>query len=188
MDVLILGLVVFFSVHVISTVPSLKSAFTKVVGAKGYKPVFALISLVGFVLIIIGYGDKPLLLAPEWVAPSWARHLMMPALLLAIILQPAAHMPTNIKRFTRHPMLWGVSIWAGMHLWLNGDHASILLFGSFLAYSLWAMFSANARGAKKQTKKVPLKKDIAVIMAGTAAFVVIVVCHKWIAGVPLVNI
>ncbi len=188
MEILILGLVLFFSVHVMSTVPSLKGAFTKVVGAKGYKPAYALLSIVGLVLIIIGYGDKPVLSVPEWVAPSWARHVMMPALLIAIILQPAAHMPTNIKRFTRHPMLWGVVIWAGMHLWLNGDRASILLFGSFLVYSLWAMFSANARGAKKQNKKVPLKKDIAVVMAGTTAFVVIVVCHKWIAGVPLVNI
>lgn len=188
MELLIIGLVVFFSVHVMSTVPSLKSAFTKIVGVKGYKPAYALLSIAGLVLIITGYGDKPLLSVPEWVAPSWARHLMMPALLVAIILQPAAHMPTNIKRITRHPMLWGVVIWSGMHLWLNGDHASILLFGSFLIYSLWAMFSANMRGAKKQTKRVPFQKDIAVILAGSIVFIVIVLTHKWIAGVPLVNI
>lgn len=188
MEMLILGLVLFFSVHVISTIPALKRIFISIVGEKGYQPIYALISLIGLVLIVMGYADKPLLSIPEWTAPSWARHAMYLGLWIAIILQPASHMPTNIKRFTRHPMLWGVVIWSSFHLWLNGDQASILLFGSFLVYSVWAMFTANLKGAKKQTKKVPLKNDIMVVIAGTLAFAVIVVAHKWIAGVPLVNI
>lgn len=81
-----------------------------------------------------------------------------------------------------------MTLWAGMHLWVNSDKASILLFGSFLLYSLWAMFSANMKGAKKQTKRVSTTKDIAVVVAGTIAYAVIIVCHEWIAGVPLVNI
>ena len=185
MNLLILGIVLFFGMHLSNTIPPLKKLITGLVGAKGYKPVFAIVSLIGLVLMIMGYADKPMLQIPEWVAPTWARHAMMLAMLIAIILQPAAHMPGNIKRFTRHPMLWGIVIWSGMHLWLNGDHASILLFGSFLVYSLWAMLSANMRGAKKQTKKLPIKKDIVVIMAGTTAYILIVMSHKWIAGVAL---
>lgn len=187
MEILILGLILFFSVHVISTIPATKRIFTSIVGKKGYKPVYALISIIGFVLIVMGYADKPLSI-PEWTAPHWSRHVMYLVLWIAIILQPASHMPTNIKRYTRHPMLWGVALWSAMHLWVNGDKASILLFGSFLAYSLWAMFTANLQGAKKQTKKEPFKKDVMVFAAGTVAFAIIVVCHKWIAGIPLVNI
>lgn len=185
MNLLILGIALFFGMHLSNTIPALKKLITRFVGEKGYKPVFAIVSLIGLVLMIMGYADKPMLQIPEWVAPAWARHAMMPAMLIAIILLPAAHMPSNIKRITRHPMLWGIVIWSGMHLWLNGDRASILLFGSFLLYSLWAMFSANLRGATKQSKKLPIKKDVVVVMAGSTVYVLIVLSHKWIAGVAL---
>ncbi|GAA6135230.1 NnrU family protein [Oceaniserpentilla sp. 4NH20-0058] len=187
MDLLIVGLVLFFSVHIVSTIPPIKRKFSLLVGQKGYKPVYAIISLIGFVLIVMGYADKPILAMPQWSTPSWAVHLMYLILWLAIILQPASHMPTNIKRYTRHPMLWGVVLWSAMHLWVNADRASILLFGSFLAYSLWAMFTANLAGAKKQTKKVPMKHDVLVVVVGTFAYILVLFAHKWIAGVPLVN-
>ena len=188
MEILILGLTLFFSVHVISTIPALKGVVTSYLKGNAYKAVYSIIALIGFVLIVMGYGDKPLLAIPEWQAPNWARHLMFLVLWVAIVLQPAAHMPTNIKRYTRHPMLWGVTLWAAMHLWVNSDQASILLFGSFLIYSVWAMLGGNMRGAKKQTQKVSRSKDVMVLLAGTVAYVVIILCHKWIAGVPLVNI
>lgn len=187
MELLAAGLILFFGTHLIPSIPGMKSALTKMVGAKGYRPVFALLSFAGLVLIVLGYQDKPIQVLHEWYAPHWARHLMMLAMLVAFILLPAAHMKTNIKRYTRHPMLWGIAIWSGMHLWLNGDHASILLFGSFLAYSLFAMFTGNMRGAKKQTKKVPLKNDIIVVVAGGVAYIAVAFSHQWIAGVSIMG-
>jgi len=185
MSILILGLVLFFGIHLAATIPSVKGAIAKRVGEKGYKGVHALISLAGLGLIIWGYAHKPLISIPEWVAPSWAYKSVLPLLWLGVVLQPAAHMKSNIKRVTRHPMLWGIVIWSGVHLWLNGDHASILLFGSFLLYSLWAMFAANQRGAKKQTIKYPFMSDMKVIVAGTVAYGLLVFGHKWFAGVAL---
>ena len=185
MTILMIGLVLFFGIHLAPTIPGVKRRFTKRVGDKGYQGIHALISAVGLGLIIWGYSEKPLISLPEWVAPGWAYKAVLPLLWLAVTLQPAAFLKTNIKRFTRHPMLWGVVIWSAVHLWLNGDHASILLFGSFLLYSLWAMYAANKRGVKKQTQKVPLYRDVIVVVAGTVVFVALVHGHKWFAGVAL---
>jgi uncharacterized membrane protein len=185
MTILIIGLVLFFGIHLVATIPKVKALITSKVGDKGYKGIHALISFVGLGLIIWGYGNKPLMNMPEWVAPGWVYKAVLPLLWVAVVLQPASHMKTNIKRFTRHPMLWGIVIWSGVHLWLNGDHASILLFGSFFLYSLWAMFAANKRGVKKQTQKVPLYNDVIVVIVGTVAFVALAHGHKWFAGVSL---
>lgn len=186
MEWLIAGLTLFFGIHLAATVPSLKGMISRKVGDNGYKGIHALISFAGLGLIIWGYSNKPLLSMPEWVAPGWAYKAVLPLLWFAVVLQPASHMKTNIKRFTRHPMLWGIVIWSGVHLWLNGDHASILLFGSFLLYSLWAMFAANKRGVKKQTTKYPIISDVKVVVAGTIAYGLLVFGHKWFAGVALI--
>ncbi len=50
----------------------------------------------------------------------------------------AAFLPNSLKRFTRHPMLSGVTVWAAAHLLANGDLASLILFGSFGAFALFA--------------------------------------------------
>ncbi len=186
MNMLVAGLAIFMGMHLMPTVPTLKKKFTNLVGKKGYKPVYALVSLVGFGLLLVGYGDKPLLQIPQWQAPEFARVLALAAMWLSFVLLSAAYIPSNVKRFTRHPMLWAVAIWAAMHLWLNGDNASILLFGSFLLFSLWSMWAANMNGAKKQTKKQPIMMDIITVVVGSAAFAGVVYFHKSIAGMALI--
>jgi uncharacterized membrane protein len=94
-------------------------------------------------------------------------------------------MKGNIKRFTRHPMLWGILIWSAAHLLVNGDLASMLLFGSFGVYSVYAMISQNLRGAQKQTNVMPLKNDLIVFAAGTLVFVLVIFLHGFLFGVPL---
>ncbi len=185
MSVMIIGLILFMVMHLVPTIPGLKGKLTSVLGKKAYKPFYALISLVGFSLLLMGYGDRPVLAIPEWMAPAWGRQLATPFMWVSIVLLVAAYLPSNVKRFTRHPMLWSVAIWSGIHLFLNGDKASILLFGSFLLYSLWSMFSMNLSGAKKSKKKQPLKMDALLVLVGTSVFVGIIFGHKWIAGVAL---
>ncbi len=104
-------------------------------------------------------------------------------MLPAFILLTAAFLPSNIKRFTRHPMLWGFTLWAAAHLIANGDLASFMLFGTFGAYSVFGMISQNARGAEKSTKKVSLAKDMVVVGIGIALYVGFVLSHRWLFGV-----
>lgn len=182
MLILITGIVLFFAIHILSSL-RLKQRLLTSVGEQTYKGVYALISLIGLVLIIFGHAKAPY--QHVWLAfPQW-RMMTLPVMWLAFVLLPAAHMPGNIKRITRHPMLWGVWLWSSAHLMVNGDLASILTFGSFWCYSLYAMVSQNLRGAQKQTDKLPVKKDLIVFAAGTLVFILVIFLHGLLFGVPL---
>ena len=51
----------------------------------------------------------------------------------------------GMLRVTRHPFLWGVAIWATGHLLVNGDAASLILFGSLLVLALLGTRSIDAK-------------------------------------------
>ncbi|GAH13695.1 unnamed protein product, partial [marine sediment metagenome] len=109
-----------------------------------------MISLIGFVLIVIGYGKMQVLAGKNpqiWVPPAWTTHIVLPLMIVSMILLVAANVPSNIKRIVKHPMLLGIKIWAFAHLLANGDLASMVLFGSFLAYAVFDRISVKRRVA-----------------------------------------
>jgi uncharacterized membrane protein len=83
-------------------------------------------------------------------------------------------------------MLWGVTIWATVHLLANGDLGSMILFCSFLVYSLFDMWSANRRGASKGNETKPLRYDAGVVVTGTAVYVLLYYLHPYFFGVPVI--
>ena len=182
MYLLLVGLVLFFGVHVISSTP-LKLKLVMRLTEQKYKGIYALVSLVGFILIIAGKIQAPFHFI--WSGLPELRGLSLPIMLVCFILLPPAHMKGNIKRFTRHPMLWAVSAWSAIHFLLNGDLAAMMLFGAFFVYSMFAMISQNSRGATKQQEKLPLKHDVIVVAAGSTVFVAILLLHGVLFGVPL---
>ncbi|GAB1258669.1 NnrU family protein [Aurantivibrio plasticivorans] len=184
MELLIAGLVIFFAIHLVPTIAGFRTTLIAKLSAKGYKGLFAAVALIGLVLIVIGKGQAPFEVL--YNPPAWGRHLTMLLVLIAFILFPAAHMKTNIKRVTRHPMLWGIAAWSVGHLLANGDKASVLLFGSFLVYSFFSMFSSTMRGAKKQTTKWPVKKDIVVFVAGLTVYIVFLFLHPYLFGYAVI--
>ncbi|HRQ63279.1 MAG TPA: NnrU family protein [Xanthomonadaceae bacterium] len=184
MYLLIAGLVLFIGIHLVPWFPPLRKAALSRLGRNGYRGLYSLLALAGLVLVVIGWGRAEY--QGVYVPPTWGRHLTYPLLLAAFILLPAAHMKGNIKRFTRHPMLWGAVLWALGHLLVRGDLKSLVLFGGIAAYSLLAMVSANARGAKKQEERYPLKRDLMVVAAGVVAFVAFVFLHPYLIGVAVI--
>jgi uncharacterized membrane protein len=183
MSHLILGVAVFIGAHLIPSVPSLRGRLQKRVGANAYRGLFALVSLIGFVLLVVGMGQAPTVVLRN--PPVWASSVPVFGMPVALILFVAAFMPTNLKRVTRHPMLWGVTIWAAVHLLANGDLASLILFGSFGAFSLFDMWSANQRGAKLSTKVVPYWRDLLPIVVGAIVYVGLLHSHELLFGVPV---
>ena len=182
MTLLLIGLIVFFAIHILSST-SLRDHMVGALGAMPYKGIYALISFIGLGLIIAGKARAPF--EPVWDALPALRPATLPVMWACFVLLPAAHMKTNIKRFTRHPMLWGIILWSVAHLAVNGDLASMLLFGSFALYSVYAMVSQTRRGAVLQTEKVAVKYDAMVVVAGTIAFVAIWQLHGVLFGLPL---
>lgn len=185
MNLLILGIVIFIGVHLLPSFVSVRLATINRFGPGAYKGLFALLSLVGLVLMVVGKYRADF--QPLWQPPAWGRFAALVLLPPAFVLLAAANMPSNIKRLTRHPMLWGVTLWSVGHLLANGDRASLLLFGSLGIYALLDMLSANLRGAVKQVKVYPLGKDGVTVAAGLVIYVVLLLLHPYLFGVAVLH-
>lgn len=181
---LVLGVAIFFGVHLLPSAPWLRKTVRDRLGPNPYRGLYSVAALIGLVLIVVGMSRAAFI--PIWNPPPWGRTVAIYAMPLALILFIGAYMPSNLKRFTRHPMLWGVTLWAGLHLLANGDLAALLLFGSFGLYSLFDMWSANRRGAALSKTVYPLWRDAALVAAGLVVYVVLLYAHGWLFGPALV--
>ena len=147
MTLLILGLVLFFGVHSTRIVANdWRAATIARVGEKPWKAIYSLLSIAGFVLLVIGYGAARQSPVVVYVPPVWTRHLAALLTIPAFVLLVAAYVPGNaIKRAIGHPMVAGVKLWALAHLIANGTLADVLLFGGFLAWAALSFTAARRR-------------------------------------------
>ncbi len=178
---LIAGMVLFFATHMLPWLPPLRAAMIRGLGERAYQGAFALLSLAGFVMMIAGFGRAPFV--PVYAPPPWGAHLALALMLPASVLLAAAYAPGNVRRFTRHPMLWGVTLWALAHLLANGDRAALLLFGGFGVYALLDMLSANLRGTQKSTAHVPWSRDAFNVIIGLVVYGGLLRLHPILFGV-----
>lgn len=146
MLLLILGLVLFLGTHALSMARGPRAGLIGRFGEGGFKIGYTLLSLVGLVLVSIGFGQyRASGYIPVWNPPVFTRHLALVLMLPVFVLLFAAYLPGKIRARTKHPMLLAVKIWATAHLLANGDLGSILLFGAFLAWAVAARISAKRR-------------------------------------------
>ena len=148
----------------------------------------ALVAIAGLVLIVWGYGDyRAHGLIPVWSPPAFMRHVTVGLMLIAVILFTAAFIPSHIKAKAKHPMLAGIKTWALAHLLSNGDLGSILLFGSFLAWGVYARIAAKRRGdAGTVAAPSGWTNDIIVVLLGLVIYLALgYVFHPVLIGVPV---
>ena len=195
MMLLIVGLAIFLGLHLLPTVPDVRDGLRDRLGAGTYKAAFSVLSLIGFAVIIFGYhkmqlhlgGKNPIL----WNPPVWTRHIALLLMLPAMILLVAANVPSRIRTVVKHPMLLAIKLWALAHLLANGDLASLVLFGSFLAYAIYDRISVKKRGAlgplgNKQPSS-PMN-DVIVVGVGLALYALMIMgLHQWLIGVAPVG-
>ena len=87
-------------------------------------------------------------------------------------------------------MLAAIKIWALAHLLVRGDLASVLLFGSMLAYGVFDRISVKKRNALGPLGTAPgsARGDLIAIAVGLAAYGAMVLGgHAALIGVPLVR-
>ena len=186
MSVLLLGLIIFFAVHSVSIVnePWRDRMVTKM-GEWPWKGLYSLLAVVGFILIVWGYGlarhDPVLLYSP----PAWLRHLALLLLVPVFPLLLAAYLPGRIQAATKHPMLVAVKLWAVAHLLANGMLADVLLFGAFLAWAVVDRISMKRRTQRTIPSAPPSKaNDISAVLVGLALYVAFIFwLHTWLIGV-----
>lgn len=186
MALLVIGLVVFFGIHLVPAAPQLHVRVKARMGENGWKGFMALVAIAGFILIVIGWQRANFV--PVYTPPEFGRLLPRILMLPALILLTAAYIPSNIKRFTRHPMLWGTVLWAIAHLFANGDLRSLLLFGTFLAWSLFDMWSANRRGAYLSEQRIPWHYEGLIVVVALVAYALLVKFHGVLFGVPILAV
>ncbi len=188
---LILGLLLFFAVHLVPTSPSLRDGLIERFGTSAYKIGFAVLSLVGFVLIVAGYhklqlmpGKNPVI----WDPPSWTRHIAFLLMLPAMILLVAAFVPSRIRTAVKHPMLAAIKAWALAHLLVNGDLGSLVLFGAFLAFAVYDRISIKHRAVGIPASPPGALNDVLVVTGGLALFAFMLIWgHGALIGVPVVS-
>ena len=188
MLVLILGLVVFLGLHSLRIVADGWRAQTITrIGAQPWKGLYSLASLVGFGLIVWGFGLARQQPVQWWSPPLAMRHVAAPLTLLAFVLLAAAYVPGNgIKARLHHPMVLAVKVWALAHLLANGNAAHVVLFGAFL---VWAVlnFSAARRRDRAAATVYPAGNAAAttwVLIVGVGAWAVFAFwLHGWLMGV-----
>jgi len=150
-----------------------------------YKIIFSVISLLG--LIFVGIGKGSIEFIGLWSTPTFFRYITVILIPLSFILIVAAYLPNNIRRYVPHPMLTGVIIWGVTHMLVNGDVASIILFGSFVVYSVVAIKLANERQCDKNSEqdvqeKTPVIKDAIVVGIAISGFLLVLWLHKLLFG------
>ena len=152
---------VFLGLHFLVAGTGLRTAIVRALGARTYLGLFAALSLASLVWLILAYRDAPVALV--WYLPqlAWVTLVLMPFALLgalaAYTTKPALATAAadaaaegearavGIFAITRHPFLWSVALWAGTHLLVRGDVASLIFFGSFLALGLIGTLRADAK-------------------------------------------
>ena len=190
MYLLIAGLIIFLGLHSVRIfAEGWRSQKLAQWGEGGWKGAYSVVSIVGFAVIVWGYGQSRLAPVVLWVPPVATRHIAATLMLLAVVLLVAAYVPGNaIKAKLHHPMILAVKTWALAHLLANGNLADVLLFGAFLAWAVADFISCRKRDRAAGTvypagKAVPTVVTVVVGLAVYGGFVMYL--HKWLIGVPV---
>jgi uncharacterized membrane protein len=186
MTLLILGLVLFLGIHSVSIFAlGWRDAQVAQRGERAWKGLYSVASLIGFVLIIYGYGlarQAPVVL---YTPPAAMRHIALLLMLPVFPLLASSGLPGRIKAAAKHPMLLAVKLWATAHLLANGNLADVLLFGAFLAWAVADRISVKRRPLRP-VPSLPARaiNDVIVLVVGLAIYVVFLLWgHRWLIGV-----
>jgi len=188
MNVLLLGLVIFFGGHSVSIVNDpWRGRMVAKMGEWPWKGLYALVSLIGFMLIVWGYGlarhDPVVVYTP----PGWLRPVAMVLLVPVFPLLLATYLPGRIQAAAQHPMLVATKLWAVAHLLANGMLADVLLFGAFLLWAVLDRISMKHR-TQRPVPSVPPSRvnDLIAVAGGLALYAAFVLwLHGWLIGIPL---
>ena len=189
---LVLGLLLFLGTHSMRIQgDALHDQLIESVGPARFKAIYALVSLLGFALLVYGFGiarDTPYVL---WTPPPAMKHLAYLLTLIAMVLMAAVYVPRNaIKAKLHHPMVLSVKVWALSHVLVNGTLAHLVLFGSMLLWSVLLFKASRARDKRNQVVYAPGNKGstILTLEIGIAMWLVFVGwAHGWLVGVQVMQ-
>jgi len=179
MLILILGVALWWAAHLYKRAAPVQRAS---MGGKGRQIVTGLLA-VSVLLMIVGYrmADGAFFWGPS--APLVGINNLL--VLAAFYMFAASGMKTRVTAYTRHPMLWGFSLWAVAHLLVNGDTPSFILFGGLLVWALVEMQVINrVSDWVRPTGPFPIKKEMMALAGAVIVMLVVGAIHGLIGPSP----
>ncbi|WP_300550990.1 NnrU family protein [Roseovarius sp.] len=175
---LILGLALWVAAHLFKRMaPGLRAQM-----GNGGKAVVAVGVLAGLGLMILGYKQAEFV--NLWYPPTWAVHLNNLLMLVAVFVYGMSATTGRLRGRMRHPQLTAVKIWAVAHLLVNGDLASVALFGGLLIWAVLEVIVINRSQDWVRPEPGPAKKDVVLVIITLVMFAVIAGIHMWLGVRP----
>ena len=208
----------FVLTHFVPSTP-LRARLAGLLGERGYLGLYSLVALATLGWMIYAYGRAPI--EPLWPGLRVVPVVIMPFAFVFIVAGLTAKNPTavgqeilleaedparGILRVTRHPLMWGILLWAGAHVLARADTKSLLFFGGFLVVAglgtrlidarkaravpeAWKRFAAitsnvpfvaiaQGRNRFRPVEIGPVKVLVALIVYGGT-----MLAHRWLFGV-----
>jgi len=188
----LVGLILFFGSHSVSIVAEpWRDRMVARLGESRWQGLYSLVSLLGFGLIVWGFGPARQSGIQLYLPPLWLHHVTFLLMLPVFPLLIATYLPGRIQALTRHPMLLATILWSAGHLLANGGFADVLLFGSFL---IWAVDDrlSMARRVQRPIQQLPAGRlnDVIAAIGGLALYALFIFwAHARLFGVsPLAGI
>lgn len=219
----VLAAAVFFvASHLLLSGAALRTPLVERLGAGGFRALYSIIAVAALFWLITAFGRAPHI--ELWPQSAWTRYLALVVMPFAAILvaagvttrsplamggeamAKAADAMPGILKVTRHPVMWGIGLWALVHILANGDAASLIMFGAFAVLSFAGMYHIDRRREQTlgaawgsislATSVLPFAAILAGrakldfsqigawrILAGLAVYLAILVAHEWVVGV-----
>lgn len=184
MTLLILGIAIWFAAHLFKRLaPGGRARLTARFG-DGSKGIVAGVLVLSVVLMVIGYrsADSASLYTP---IPGIG-HLNNLLMVVAFLMFGAGSTGSWLASRMRHPMLTATKIWAVAHLLVNGDVASVVLFGSMLVWAVVEVIIINRTEPAwtPDRAKKPGARDLRLVIVWLVMIGVAAAIHIWLGYNP----
>ena len=180
MSMLIPGLALWSGAHLFKRIaPNMRAKL----GEPG-KGLVAVLLLASMIMMVTGYRnwDNAIFLWGRHPATVGINNLLM---FLSVYMFAASGMKTALARRMRHPMLGAVKVWALAQLLVNGDLASILLFGGLLLWAVAEMIAINRSEPDwVRPEPAPARKEMIAIGGSVVVYALIAWVH-YLLGYPV---
>jgi uncharacterized membrane protein len=209
----------FFLTHSIPVRPGVKARLVGLLGSRGFGLAYSALSLAMLTILVRAADAAPHL--PLWHQMGWHRHVAHAGMLtVCVILAFSVARPNpfsfggagnagfdphraGIVRWSRHPILLALALWAGVHLLANGDLAHVIMFGVLggfavagqalidrrkrreLGPSFWAGLEDARTAAPRLQRPLCWRGVILRGLLSLAAFVALILAHPYVIGVPV---
>ncbi|MGX9356577.1 NnrU family protein [Roseobacteraceae bacterium S113] len=178
MALLILGILIWVLAHYFKRLaPKTRAKL----GDPG-KGVVAVALVASLVLIVLGYRQAEFVAV--WTPPSFMVHINNLLMLLAVFVFGMSATTGRLRGRLRHPMLLSVKIWAVAHLLVNGDLASIVLFGAMLLWAVGSVVLINRAETWDRPTPGEAKKDVLLVVITLVMYGLITGLHTWLGVWP----